>query len=219
MKLSEITAWLASEQPFSQGAALYAQVGTNATYQRLFALPATDFSREVLQRELKALVRPAPPMGTPLASWYQAAPPAAPAPQPAPEPVPPTPNPLSQGGGSAALDQVRLQLRAVRDERSQLHAQLTAKNLGKKARYDIAARILALTDQEVKLKEAQVHVQAHGRLPGPVPTADITDAGVLRQRLTNLLSLRSKLKKRPDRADALASAEAEIILIRSKLKS
>ncbi|MFC7669292.1 hypothetical protein ACFQT0_19485 [Hymenobacter humi] len=69
----------------------------------------------------------------------------------------------------------------------------------------------------MKLKEAEAHVLEHGRLPGPVASAEVTDAGELRQRLTNLLSKRSKLRKNPARADDLAAAEAEITLIRSKL--
>ncbi|UOQ99897.1 hypothetical protein MUN81_10440 [Hymenobacter sp. 5317J-9] len=215
MELAAITAWLASARPFAQGVALYAQVGTNATYQRLFALGESDYSAQVLARELRAMVGE---VKEEIAALANAAPPPEPPAAALPTPAPVVPN-TPVGVGSPALAQVRAQLRAVRDERSQAHAQLTARNLGKKARYAVAARILELTDQEVKLKEAEAHVLAHGRLPGPVPTAEIDDAGVLRQRLTNLLSLRSKLKKRPDRADDLAAAEAEIILIRSKLHS
>ncbi|WP_201979337.1 hypothetical protein [Hymenobacter rubidus] len=206
MERGNITAWLASAQPYAQGAALYAQVGTNKTYLRLFALPETVHSRQALVRELRALVAGGRPE---IAGPTPPAPPAA-----AAEPVAPTGGPTSP-----ILATVRQQLRAVRDERSQRHAQLTARNLGKRARYELAVRILALTDQEGKLKAAEAHVRQHGRLPGPVPTAEITDAGVLRQRLGNLVSQRTKLRKNPDRAADLAGAEAEITLIRSKLKS
>ena len=70
MELGKITAWLQSEQPWAPGVALYKELGTNKTYLRLFALPVTDFSREVLYRELKAMVQTPPPVGIPLASWY-----------------------------------------------------------------------------------------------------------------------------------------------------
>ena len=212
MELGKITAWLQSEQSYAQGAALYAQLGTNKTYLRLFALPATPYSQRVLVRELAALVGevrqeiealspPTPPM----------------APLPASEPV--VPGPAISPETKAAIRVLYDQLRVVRDERSHLHPQLTAKNLGKHARQGIAARILDLTDEETRLKALFAHIEVHGRPPGPVPTAEITDAGVLRQRLTNLLSQRSKLRKNPDRADDLAAAEAEITLIRSKLNS
>jgi hypothetical protein len=212
MELGNITAWLASEQPYAQGVALYKQVGTNPTYLRLFALPATAFSREALQRELKALVHEVKTEIDEVGRSMR--PPEPPAAAPAPAPVVPS-TPL--GVGTAALDQVRQQLRAARDERSHLHPQLTARNLGKTARQGIAARILDLTDEETRLKALEAHVLQHGRLPGPVPSTEVTDAGELRQRLTNLLSHRSKLKKRPDRAADLATAEEEITLIRSKL--
>ncbi|MDO7853160.1 hypothetical protein [Hymenobacter convexus] len=213
MELGKITAWLASEQRYASGAALYAQMGTNPTYLRLFALPETAFSRQALVRELRTLVGQVKDEIAVLDSPARPPePPAAADPAPAPV-VPSTP----VGVGSPALAPVRDQLRAVRDERSHTHAQFTARNLGKKARYALAARILELTDQELKLKDAEAHVLAHGRLPGPVPTAEVSDTGVLRQRLANLCSLRSKLKKKPDRAEDLATAEAEITLIRSKL--
>lgn len=209
MELGKITAWLQSEQPWAPGVALYAAVGPSATYKRLFALPATPYSQGVLVRELTALV------GEVRQEIEALAPPPEP---PAPAAVvSPSPDPLSRGEGSAALDQVRGQLRAVRDQRSHLHPQLTAKNLGKAARLALSCTICDLTDQEVQLKDLEAHVLAHGRLPGPVPTAEITDAGVLRQRLGNLVSQRTKLRKNPARADDLAAAEAEITLIRAKL--
>jgi hypothetical protein len=210
MKLSEVSAWLASDRSFAAGAAIYAAVGRSKTYQRLFALGETPYSRQVLERELVALVRE---VKTEIDALSPPLPPAAPETlAPAPEPVVPT-----GGPASPALAGLRDQLKAVRDERSHLHPQLTAKNLGKTARYAVGARILDLTDEEIRLKALEAHVLEHGRLPGPVPTADITDTGVLRQRLGNLVSLRTKLRKKPARAADLAAAEEEIILIRSKL--
>ena len=221
MKLSDITAWLASNRDFKQGAALYAALGTNKTYVRLFALGATPYSQQVLGRELQALVgeekleiaspSPEPPPE----------PPAAAVPTPAPEPPKASlaAAPVPAARAEQALADVSQQLRAVRDERSHLHPQLTAKNIGKKARGPLALRIVALTAEETRLKVLKAHVLQHGRLPGPVATAELSDAGELRQRLLNLRSRRSKLVGKPEKADKLAAVQAEIDLIQSKLKA
>ncbi|MGI4866153.1 MAG: hypothetical protein ACRYFZ_19670 [Janthinobacterium lividum] len=211
MNLSDIHAWLASEQDFAQGCALYAALGTSAAYKRLFNLAATPYSRQVLTRELGALVaeldkgaavvpEPAPPAGPVVGSV----------------PLPPAASPDPESPLLANLDE---QLRAVRDERSHLHPQLTAKGTGQKRRQALAGRIVALSKQEGLLKAHAGHVRQHGRLPGPVALADVTDAGELRQRLLNLRCRRSKLKKDPDRAAELARVVADIDLIQSKLTS
>ncbi|MDO7877823.1 hypothetical protein Q5H93_24010 [Hymenobacter sp. ASUV-10] len=207
--LSAISAWLASDRPFAQGAALYAAAGPSDTYKRLFGLAATDYSRQVLERELRALVHDVPAEVAAVGPLPLPEPPA-PA-GPAPVPGPPA------GADSPLLVDVRQQLKAVRDERSTCHAQLTAPNLGKKARKALAMRIVALTDQEVALKAAEAHVLAHGRLPGKVATADVVDEGELRRRLGNLRSQRSRLRQRPERAADLVAVDAEITLIESKL--
>jgi hypothetical protein len=205
MELSNITAWLASDQPFAPGAALYQAAGPSSIYKQLFALGETAYSRQVLARELSTMVQM---VQEEVAAITPPEPPAAAV--PAPPPAPPGPD-------SPLLVDVRQQLRAVRDERSQIHAQMTAPNLGKKARYGIASRILALTDLELELKATEAHILAHGRLPGPVATADVTDTGELRRRLLNLRSQRTKLQKLPARANDLAAVLAEIDLIQLKL--
>ena len=205
MNLPDINAWLASDRDFKQGVALYAALGTSATYQRLFRLGATDYSHQVLVRELSALVLAVAPAPAPTPSAPAAAPLG-----PAPAPAPPTAEPAPQ-----LLDDVTQQLKAVRDERSHLHPQLTARGTGQKRRLALALRIVALTGQEVTLKGVAAHVRQHGRLPGPVATADVADEGELRRRLLNLRSRRSKAKGQPEK---LAALEAEITLIQSKLK-
>ncbi|MDO7875535.1 hypothetical protein Q5H93_12395 [Hymenobacter sp. ASUV-10] len=210
--LSAISAWLASDRPFAQGAALYAAVGPSDTYKRLFGLAATDYSRQVLERELRALVHDVPAQVAAVAPPPPPAPPVAVVPAAVSAPAP-------AGADSPLLVDVRQQLKAVRDERSHIHPQLTGKNVGTKARQAVALRIVELTDQEVALKAAEAHVLAHGRLPGPVATADVEDEGELRRRLLNLRSRRSRLRQRPERADDLATVKAEITLIESKLKS
>lgn len=220
MKLHDITAWLASDRDFAPGVALYNAGTPSKTYQRLFALGATEYSRSVLVRELRALVDvvPAPaPLVAPVAA------PEPPAAVPALAAVPVATDSLPQPPAAAlapspVLHDVYQQLKAVRDERSHLHPQLTGKNVGKKARGVLAMQIVALTSQEAKLKALEAHVLEHGRLPGPVATAELTDAGELRRRLANCRSLRSKLKNNPARAADLADVEVEILLIQSKLK-
>jgi hypothetical protein len=119
----------------------------------------------------------------------------------------------------AVVSSLQHQLRAVRDERSHLHPQLTARGTGQTRRLALALRIVELTKQEGVLKAKEAHVRQHGRLPGPVATADVTDEAELRRRLLTLRTRRSKLKDKPEKAEKLASIEAEITLIQSKLTS
>ncbi len=220
MNAADIRAWLASSQDFAQGVALYAQLGTSAAFKRLFALEATPHSRGVLLRELRALgAEPPPPAaatpgpGPPPTPAATSAPPTLmPDPPPAAEPAPP-----ANAATEALLADLAGQLKALRDERSHLHPQLTGKNVGKTARGEVALRIVAITAAEGQLKVQLAHVQQHGRLPGPVASADVTDAGELRRRRANLSSRRSKLRDQPDKADKLAAIEAELLLITSKL--
>ncbi|PJJ59434.1 hypothetical protein [Hymenobacter chitinivorans] len=202
----ELFAWLAQPADFAAGAALYAQLGGSPVYQQLFAAGTTGYSRQVLRRELQALAsNPAPPA------------PMAPAPavsKPAPVPAPAAQ--VTTHVDAPDLPVVRAQLRALRDERSQLHAQLTA--LGRKARGAAALRILDIGDEVTRLLKLEDHVLAHGQLPaGPVALADITDEGELRRRLSNLVALRAKLRKNEKRAGELPGVEADIDLIRTKL--
>jgi len=198
MKPSDITAWLASAQDFAPGVALYDQVGTSDTFKYLFSLGPTDYSRRVLLRELSALVVAPPPASAP--------PPAADA------------SPLASEATDALLVNLASQLKAVRDERSHLHPQLTAPGLNKAGRRKLAGQIVALTDREVEIKLAEAHVRAHGRLPGPVPVVDVTDREQLRRLLTNRRAQRSKLKD-PAHAADLARVQADIDLILQKLAS
>jgi len=201
MNLSDITTWLASAQDFAEGVALYAALGANPTYQRLFSFGPGEYTALVLARELAALVEH---QGQEAASPLPAA-----GPELAPAVLPEAASPL--------LAKVLQELKATRDERSHLHPQLTAKGLRQTERQKIAGRIVVLTDQESELKATEAHVRAHGRLPGPVPLADVREAGELRRRLQNLVSQRTKLRRREDRADELVACEAAITLIRIKL--
>lgn len=197
MQPSDLTRWLAAPADFAQGAALYAQLGGSAVYQQLFALGETGYSRQVLAQQLRLLAGQ-PQLALPAVTLHPAnSPPSAP--------------------DSSVLASVRTQLKAARDERSHAHAQLTTPGLRQATRNKLAHRICQLTDQVLQLLSAETHVLEHGRRPGPVATPDVTDAGELRRRLDNLISLRSKLRKRPERAADLPELEAAIQLIREKL--
>jgi hypothetical protein len=217
MNAADIRAWLASSQDFAQGVALYAQAGTSRAFKRLFALGATPYSQDVLLRELRGLVVEQPALALP-----------APAPEPVLAPTPPPaaedPAPATESPPPASavvealLAELAGQLKVVRDQRSHLHPQLTAPGLRKTGRQKLAGQIVGLTDTENELKAATAHVQEHGRLPGPVPVAEVTDRGELRRLLTNRRAQRSKLKKDlPARAADLARVQADIDLLTQKL--
>ena len=211
MNAANVCAWLASGQDYAQGVALYAQLGTSAAFKRLFALEPTAHSQGVLLRELRALAAERAPVVS----------------QPAPAAVlPPTPAPAAEAAPPASasaevlLADLANQLKAVRDERSLAHPQLTAPGLRKTARQKLAQQIVELTDRENELKAALAHVQRHGRLPGPVPIVDITDRAELRRLLTNRIANRSKIKKDlPARAADLVRVQADIDLLIQKLAS
>jgi hypothetical protein len=203
----EILAWLAQPTSFAAGAALYAEHGGSSVYQQLFAAGETSYSRQVLEQQLRLCCGVVGPAPTPAVAPRVAAPgPATAGPAAATHPDAPE------------LGPIRAQLRVMRDERSQLHAQLTAPRLSMKDRGRMAFRILDLTDLVQEQLQLEAHVLLHGCLPaGPVVLADLVDEGELRRRLSNLVAKRAKLRKKPKRADDLAAAEADIILIRSKL--
>jgi hypothetical protein len=213
MNAADIRTWLASGQDFAQGVALYDELGTSDVFKRLFSLGASAYSQRVLLRELSALsAEPPPVVGQP-----------APAPEPVPPPTPAPADkaaPPASASAEALLADLASQLKAVRDERSHLHPQLTAAGLRKTARQKLAGQIVGLTDRENELKAAQTHVRQHGRLPGPVPVAQVTDPGEQRRLLDNRRSLRSKLKKDlPARAADLARVQADIDLLTQLLAS
>ncbi|WBA42976.1 hypothetical protein [Hymenobacter canadensis] len=200
MHLSELTHWLAAPADFAQGAALYAQLGHSPVYRQLFALGETSYSRQLLERELQALASDPAPVTI--------------APPPAAATLPPT----QAHTDAPELLPLRARLRGLRDERSQLHAQLTAPRLSEKDRGRFALRILVLGDQVQQLLQLEEHVLRQGALPpGPVVLADIDDQGELRRRLDNLVATRSKVRKNARRAAELPALEADITLIRLKL--
>ena len=208
----EVLSWLAAPADFSRGVALYAQLGGSEVYQQLFALGETSYSRSVLEREVRALLEVEPNLTVDyLAEQRAQLRDRAFRQQVLNESlVPREPDPV-------ALATVRAQLKRARDERSQLHAQLTAPGLRRADRGRLALRICQLTTRVLGLLADEAHVREHGRLPGPLATAELTDAGELRRRLDNLVALRAKVRRRPERAGELPRLEADIRLIRTKL--
>ncbi|MGI4833293.1 MAG: hypothetical protein ACRYFK_07510 [Janthinobacterium lividum] len=215
MNLADIRAWLASGQDFAQGVAFYALVGTSDTYARLFGLGPSEYSRGVLARELAALVAtPAEPTAAEPTAAQASPAQATPAHSSPGQPSAAQPTPAQ---ATAVREELLAELRQVRDERSHVHPQLTARGTGQQRRRDLAASIVRFTHREVALQALLAHVAAHGRLPGPVPLEEVAEAGELQRRLLNLRSRRSKLKKDPARAADLAQVEADIELITQKL--
>ena len=216
MKQAELLAWLAAPTDFAQGAALYAQLGGSVVYQQLFALGETGYSRQMLVQQLQLLAGPVEEVPRLQVNYLQQQRQQLSDQQFRSEVLnePPIVVPSPE-----LLTDVRAQLKAARDERSHLHAQLTAPGLRVTARCKMVHQICALTTQVQLLLGHEAHVLEHGRLPGPVATAAVTDAGELRRRLDNLVALRSKVRRRPERASELPALEAEIDLIRNKLNT
>ncbi|MCA8830536.1 hypothetical protein [Hymenobacter pini] len=209
--------WLAGPRAWAAGVALHAQLGGSAVYQQLFALGETGYSRQVLVEQLQGLAGPVEDMPR-LSMDYLQEQRRQLSDQAFRQEVYSTP-PAAAEPNSPLLTDVRAQIKAARDERSQLHAQLTAPGLRVTARCEMAHRICALTEQVQLLLASEQHVLEHGRLPGKVATEEVTDAGELRRRLDNLVALRSKVRRRPERAGELPDLEAEIDLIRNKLNT
>jgi hypothetical protein len=209
MQLPELTVWLTQPTDYVAGVVLYEQLGGRALYRQLFAAGETSYSRQLLERELQRLATGLAPVPVPTR-------PTPPAPTTAP--VVPVAAMKSTPTPTALLQPLREQLRGLRDERSQLHAQLTAPRLSEKDRGQFALRILTIGDLVVGLLRQEQHVLAHGTLPpGPVALADVVDPGELQKRLHNLVANRSKVRKNLKRAAELPAIEAAIQLIREKL--
>ncbi|GAA3953977.1 hypothetical protein [Hymenobacter algoricola] len=207
----EILAWLAQPTSFAAGAALYAQHGGSGVYQRLFAAGETSYSRQVLVQQLRGCCDVVCPDEVPKATRVTV-------PDSAPTVVAAPAEATTTHTVAPDLLPIRAQLRVLRDERSQLHAQLTAPRLSQKDRGRMALRILDIGELVLEQLLLEAHVLHHGALPaGPVALADLVDEGELRRRLSNLVALRAKLRKNEKRAAELPGVEADILLIRSKL--
>ncbi|SHL26619.1 hypothetical protein [Hymenobacter psychrotolerans] len=196
---AEISTWLASEQDYETGVALYEQHGASGLIKRLLAASCTSYSREVLARELGKLVAgtPAPPSHT----------------HPPQAPAATTPD---------VVQQLRDARRPLLSEREYLHARLEL--LTEAERGEAALRILDLGDKLQESYAAEAYYAQHGTLPEPPPVAapepaleQLTTRPDIQYRLKLLRTQRSKLQDRPDRAADLAQVLANIDLLESKL--
>ncbi|WP_210519910.1 hypothetical protein [Hymenobacter terricola] len=198
--MKEIREWLESEgRDYAAGVALFAVHGRSGVLKRLVAGTCTDYTREVLERELGKLVAEENGAKSIIGDKKPTI--------PAPEPEKP----------ALADDELRRQRRALFAQRDYLHASLEL--LPTEAERLAAALQLLDTVKRLQLS----YDVAAGRVvealstPGP-DLAALTDAGEIRRLLANLKPQRSKLKKRSDRADDLAAVEADIALLEEKLK-
>ncbi|MCA8831958.1 hypothetical protein [Hymenobacter pini] len=196
----EISAWLASEQDYATGVALYEQHGTSGVYKRLLAGACTNYNRGLLARELGKLVETVP----------------AAEPEPAPTPVVAPPVDV--------MTQLRQARRPLLSEREFLHARLEL--VGDAERHDSALRILDIGDELQKSYDAEAHYVQYGTLPEPPPVAEpapelatLTSKAEIQYHLKLLRTQRSKLHGREDRATDYAQVLANIELLESKLSS
>ncbi|WP_157530320.1 hypothetical protein [Hymenobacter norwichensis] len=194
----EISNWLASEQPYEVGVALYEQHGTSGMIKRLLAGSCTSYNREVLARELGKLVATAPPP---------------------PQTPPPAPVPAA---AADVLTQLRQARRPLLSEREYLHARLELASDAERSAS--ALRILDIGDLLNESYAAEAHYEKYGTLPAPPPVAEpapelasLTSTADIQYQLKLLRTQRSKLKDRPDRAEKLAQVLANIDLLESKL--
>ncbi|WP_310395712.1 hypothetical protein [Hymenobacter sp.] len=200
--------WLESSQrDYAAGVALFEAHGRSSVLKRLLSGPASDYTREVLVRELTKLTAPVLCDGHVISGPKKVA--AVPAKAEILRDLHVTEAPNGE--------ELRRQRRKLFADRDYLHASLELLPTEKER---LAASLQLL--ESVKRIQLSYDVAA-GRVvdPAPAPGPDlaaITDAGEVRRLLANLKPLRSKLKNRPDRADKLAEVEADIHLLEAKLK-
>ncbi|GAB3743067.1 hypothetical protein GCM10027594_22360 [Hymenobacter agri] len=195
--MEEIQEWLESGQDYAQGVALYEAHGRSAVLRSTLAFGETEFTRAKLVHALQQLVD-----AVPAAAHVRVVDTSA-------ERVRETPKPV----------QVDPQRRDWFAERNHLHAQLGL------VATDEQRRVMALRILELGDLISQSYDQAAGRAsvlapagPGTPGLEQVRDEGEIRRLLANLKPQRSKLKKRPERAADLATVEADIHLLESKLK-
>jgi hypothetical protein len=213
--------WLEGKaRDYAAGVALFEAHGRSGVLKRLLASSCTDYTREVLARELAKLAdvsvndtvnvsvkAPALCDGHVISVPKKA------------EKTAPDSDFLCDGHviSPPAGDELRRHRRQLFAERDYLHARLSLLPT-EKERLEAALQLL----DTAKRIQLSYDVEA-GRVSAPVaaPKSDLVgldDAGEIRRLLANLRPLRSKLKSRPDRADKLAEVEADIQLLETKLK-
>ncbi|PSR53907.1 hypothetical protein AHMF7605_10450 [Adhaeribacter arboris] len=183
MKL-EISQWLNSNQDYPAGVALYDRYGDNQVLKQLFAHGEYSYSRRKLVAALELLLEQEPAAPEPLAGVSATAP-------------------------KSVDPNIRQQMRPLLDERTMLHNRLglyQELNLSQEEMKHIAFRMLELTRQLAPLYQQTIPV-----VPAPA-IVDFNQLSGLEQlkKLSNLRSLRTKIKKKPERAHELPAIEAQI---------
>jgi len=191
--VKQIREWLESGQDYAEGLDLYESHGSSQVVLTTLRYGATEFNRQKLRKELTSIAEAVTPPVAPVRA------PRAPKPSPAvAEPAP-------------VDEALRARRRAWFAERNYLHPQLELIATDAE-RLAMSLRILALGDLISQSYAAPVG------LPAPLRLAHVTDEGEIRRLLANLRPRRSRLKKRPERADDLAQVESEINYLEQKLK-
>lgn len=215
-----VQAWLDSERNYEAGRQLYEQLGDNARLKQVLGHGPNPYNQEALDWELtklaKADVTAAVALAVPLPAVLV---------ESVPESLPSKPAKdysadIARGALLIPLGQAR---RLLYDERTQLHAQLEvlAEHGSQEDVRLLAVRIMALSRELNANWKTDAYVRAHGQLPpppAPAPGLNTLSPTELVKKRNNLRSQVSKLKKRPDRADDLAVAEATLSQVETLLK-
>lgn len=197
--MEEIREWLESGQDYAQGVALYEAHGRSAVLRSTLAFGETEFTRSKLVHALQQLV---------LCDGHV---------------IVGAKNPVAVAAKADSLCDAHVtksvavdpQRRTWFAERNHLHAQLGLVATDAERR-TMALRILELGDF-ISQSYAADKVDKPDVQPGH-KWDTLTDLGEIRRLLANLRPQRSKLKNRPDRADDLATVEADVHLLETKLK-
>lgn len=192
--MQEIRLWLASRKDYASGVVLYEKYGSSEVRKRMFASGYSSFNQEKLLDSLEELLQSA-------------------APEPEATQAPQTkPKPAAKSDDQPHFLQLMKQREALLDERTLAHARLNMMKTDAE-RLELALRILDLVPQIKKLNHIRQHFLQHGSLPAEAQAAsplDESDKSALIQHRNNLRSTRSKLKKKPEKAEELATIVEEI---------
>jgi hypothetical protein len=187
MAQADLLSWLNSDRDFDTGLALLEQLqGESALVLVMKASGSTKYNREKLATTLQQQIDHQ--VGHPVTAISSV--------------TRTTAREIEIKLNASTKAPVSPELKALYDERSQLHAQL--KVLATDQERQVAAfRILELTDQIDAILDPKPAAAA-------APAVELTGSAEMMRKLTNARSNRTKLKKNPDRADDLAKCEQEI---------
>jgi hypothetical protein len=200
--------WLDSGRDYEAGRLLYAALGDNKRLMQLLSDGPNQYNREALDWELGKLARAG--VVTDVTVNVTAGPVVV---ENATETL--QPEPAAAPAENPLLVELAEARRPRYDERTLLHGQLEVlaeKGTEEEVR-QAAERIMVLSRELNTNWQLDGYVREHGQLPPtppPPPGLDTLTPAELVKKRNNLRSQVSKLKKRTDRADDLAKAEAQL---------